>query len=149
MKVHLYTDGSCLSNPNGPGGWAYSYRHKNEFTQGCGNVKEATNNQMELRAAINGLKDINENFPKDTKVIVHSDSQYLVNGMKKWLKSWKRRQWKTAGGDRVANIAYWLDLEDVCEDRNITWVWVKAHSGDSENELVDKLARKTAEKLNV
>lgn len=135
----IYTDGSCLGNP-GAGGWAaISYRFRV-----CGGDLHTTNNQMELRAAIEGLDkalDLGE-----TSVKIFTDSNYVKDGITKWIKNWEKNNWKTASGSPVKNQKLWKRLYELSKRfLSLEWEWVKAHNGDPNNEAVDTLARRAAE----
>ena len=139
-SVHLFTDGTCLGNP-GPCGYAallvYNGRKK-ELSQG---YKNTTNNRMELLAVIEGLKAISERC----NVEVTTDSNYVKDGITKWIKNWQKNGWKTAAKKPVKNVDLWKALDVEVAKHNVNWHWVKGHSGHPENELVDDLARNAAE----
>lgn len=138
----IYTDGSCLRNPDGPGGWAAVIR---EVTTGT--VTElhegspaTTNNRMELSAAIAALA-----FPKTpAKIALYTDSQYLKNGITKWMAGWKRRGWKKADGQPVLNQDLWQELDALYSRHDVTFHWVKGHVGVELNERCDRLAKREA-----
>ena len=143
-QVHIFCDGACLGNP-GPGGWAALLRatragkpHEKMFS---GSEPMTTNNRMELRAAIEGLLALK----KPCRVELFSDSQYVVKGMKEWVFGWQRNHWKTAAKKPVVNQDLWQDLLSVSKPHEVTWNWVKGHSGHPENERVDEMARNEAE----
>lgn len=139
-SVQLYTDGSCLGNP-GPGGYGalLIYNgHKKELSQG---FKNTTNNRMELLAVIEGLKALSQ----PCKIDLTTDSNYVKDGITKWIKNWKKNGWKTASKQPVKNVDLWKKLDDAVQSHDISWHWVKGHSGHPENELVDDLARAAAE----
>jgi ribonuclease HI len=133
-KITVYTDGSCEPNP-GPGGWAAIILDGKEQTILKGYEKDSTNNRMELTAALEALRHIDRSKP----VILYTDSQYLKNGVEKWLKDWKARNWKRRGGP-LLNVDLWKQISEVIELRKITWRWVKGHNGNPYNERVDRLA---------
>lgn len=137
--VKIYTDGSCLKNP-GPGGWAALLVMGTQEKMISGGLKETTNNQMELQAATEGLKALT----RSCTVQLYSDSQYVVKGMKEWIKGWQKNNWKTAAKKPVANQEFWEELVKAAERHTITWHWVKAHAGHPENERVDEMARAQA-----
>ncbi|MBL4818075.1 MAG: ribonuclease HI [Deltaproteobacteria bacterium] len=139
MEVQIYTDGSCLGNP-GPGGWAALLIKGGREKLISGGKKETTNNQMELTAVIKSLSALR----RPCNVEVYSDSQYVVKGMKHWVHNWKKNNWKTAAKKPVSNQELWEKLCKVAEKHEITWHWVKAHSGHPENERVDEAAREEA-----
>ena len=139
-SVQLYTDGSCLGNP-GPGGYGalLIYNgHKKELSQG---FKNTTNNRMELLAVIEGLKALSQ----PCKIDLTTDSNYVKDGITKWIKNWKKNGWKTASKQPVKNVDLWKKLDEALQSHDISWHWVKGHSGHPENELVDDLARAAAE----
>jgi ribonuclease HI len=133
-KINVYTDGSCEPNP-GPGGWAAIILDGKEQTILKGYEKQSTNNRMELTAALEALRHIDRSKP----VILYTDSQYLKNGVEKWLKDWKARNWKRKGGV-LLNVDLWKQIAEVIDQRKITWRWVKGHNGNPFNERVDRLA---------
>ncbi len=135
MDVEIFTDGACKGNP-GPGGWAALLRYGHHEKQLSGAEAHCTNNQMELRAAIEALKILK----RRCSVILTTDSNYLRRGISEWLPNWKRKGWKTASGQPVKNVELWQELEQLAKYHEIQWRWVKGHSGHRENELVDELA---------
>jgi ribonuclease HI len=140
--VEIHTDGSSLGNP-GPGGWGALLRHGSVERELSGNEPDTTNNRMELLAAISALEALN----KPCSVDLHTDSQYVQKGIGEWLPGWIRRGWKTAGGDPVKNKDLWERLQRAASPHDIRWHWVRGHAGDPDNERVDRLARKAAERL--
>jgi ribonuclease HI len=124
----IYTDGSCLKNPNGPGGWAFCIIQENDkdIYYYCGGESSTTNNRMELTAVIEALLIINSN-----KCTIYSDSKLTINCAE---KNWKRK----------ANLDLWLKYDEVSYGKDITYIWVKAHNGNMYNEKVDKIAKKEA-----
>lgn len=140
--VHIHTDGACLGNP-GPGGWAALLRCKGRERELAGGDPATTNNRMELMGAIMALEALNE----PCVITLHTDSQYVRQGITEWMKNWVRRGWKTAGGDPVKNRDLWERLNAAAQRHTIEWKWVKGHSGDSGNERVDVLARNEAVRL--
>ncbi len=140
----IYTDGSCLKNPMGPGGWACVIRETatGKITELAEGAPVTTNNRMEMRAAIAALS-----FPKQpSKIALFTDSQYLKNGMTKWIYSWKKRSWKKADGTEVLNRDLWIELDRLYNEHKVSFHWVKGHVGVSENERCDELAKKEAMK---
>lgn len=134
--VDIWTDGSCLGNP-GPGGYAALLvfgPHEREVTGGAG---DTTNNRMELMAAIAGL----EALTRPCAVRLHSDSSYVVKGMREWISGWKRKGWK-----KVKNRDLWERLDGAASRHQVEWIWVRGHSGTPNNERVDKLAVAEAER---
>ena len=137
--VQIHTDGACLGNP-GPGGWAGLLRWRGIEREVAGGEPDTTNNRMELMAAIAALEALRE--PCD--VVLHTDSQYVRQGLTQWLPGWIRKNWKTAGGDPVKNRELWERLQAATLRHQIDWRWVKGHSGNPDNERVDVLARDEA-----
>ena len=140
----IYTDGSCLKNPNGPGGWAaiIEERATGSITELHGGEPSTTNNRMELAAAIAALS----HFTSPTAAQLYTDSQYLKNAFTKhWIANWKRNGWKTATGGDVKNKELWLQLDSLCQKHRITFQWVKGHAGNPLNERCDKLAKAEAQ----
>ena len=138
--VEIWTDGACLGNP-GPGGWAALLRLNGTEREISGGDPATTNNRMELMAAISAL----EALKRPCTVTVHTDSQYVRHGVMTWLRQWKARGWKTADRKPVKNVDLWQRLETAKAPHAITWLWVKGHSGNPDNERVDQLARLAAE----
>lgn len=137
--VQIHTDGACLGNP-GPGGWAALLRSNGRERELVGGEADTTNNRMELMAAICALEALKESCV----VTLHTDSQYVRQGITTWMANWVRRGWKTAGGDPVKNRDLWERLNLATRNHRIDWRWVKGHSGDPDNDRVDVLARDEA-----
>ena len=135
--VEVFTDGACKGNP-GPGGWGALLRYGNTEKELYGYQAESTNNQMELMAAIRGL----EALTRPSKVVLTTDSQYVRQGITKWIHNWKKNNWKTAQKKEVKNKELWQQLDAAAEKHDLQWNWVKGHSGHVENERVDELANK-------
>jgi len=135
--VILFTDGACSGNP-GPGGWAFILCHpaSGKRKEGSGGEPETTNNRMELRAVIEGLSSL-----KSPSIVeLHSDSQYVLNGLREWLPGWKAKGWKTAGRKPVKNQDLWQRLDELMQQHVMSFHWVKGHDGHPENERCDALA---------
>lgn len=135
-EVEIFTDGACSGNP-GPGGWGAILRagaHEKEIS---GGEHETTNNRMELTAAIRALKALKG----PSKVMLHTDSRYVMDGATKWLRRWKANGWKTADKKPVKNDDLWRALEEAAEHHEVHWRWVRGHSDHVENERADRLAR--------
>lgn len=135
-SVTIYTDGACSGNP-GPGGWGailISGPHRKELNGGEGLT---TNNRMELLAAISAL----ETLKKPSEVALWTDSNYVKDGISKWIHGWKRNGWKTADKKPVKNAELWQRLDEARRRHEIEWHWVKGHAGHPENERADELAR--------
>ncbi len=138
-SIEVHTDGSCLGNP-GPGGWAALLRYNGREKELAGGEPNSTNNRMELMAAIMALETLTE----PCQIVLHTDSQYVRQGITEWMSGWLRRNWKTAGGDPVKNRELWERLHAATKRHTIEWRWVKGHNGDPDNERVDELARNQA-----
>ncbi len=134
--VKIYTDGGCRGNP-GPGGYGVVLLHGERRKELSGGFRLTTNNRMELMAAIAGLKALK----RPCKVTLCSDSQYLVNAINKgWLTNWIKRNWIKSDKAEVKNIDLWQQLSELCKKHETTFVWVKGHDGNIENERCDRLA---------
>lgn len=133
--VEIFTDGACRGNP-GPGGWAALLRCQQDEKLLSGAEFETTNNRMELLAAISGL----EALKRPSVVELTTDSQYVRQGITQWIANWKRRGWMTAARKPVKNQDLWQRLDAANEQHQVTWHWVKGHSGHPENEAVDAAA---------
>ncbi|HXY57856.1 MAG TPA: ribonuclease HI [Methylocystis sp.] len=135
-RVQIWTDGACSGNP-GPGGWGAILRFGAHEKELRGGEAETTNNRMELMGAISAL----EALTRPCAVDLHTDSQYVKNGVTSWLEGWKARGWKTADKKPVKNVELWRRLEAAAERHDVAWRWVKGHAGDEMNERADALAR--------
>lgn len=136
--VRIYSDGACRGNP-GPGGWGVLLQYRDEERELYGAVDDTTNNRMELQAAIEGLKAIT----KPCSIEIYTDSQYVRNGITQWLSNWRMKNWKTANGKPVKNIDLWQQLDSLCQNyQDLSWHWVRGHSGHAQNERADALANK-------
>lgn len=139
-SIQLFTDGSCLGNP-GPGGYGALLIYNGHQKELANGFKLTTNNRMELMAVIEGLKVLKE----PCKVTLTTDSNYVKDGITKWIFNWKKNGWKTASKQPVKNVDLWQALDTEVARHQIDWHWVKGHSGHPENERVDDLAREAAE----
>ena len=138
MIVNLYTDGACKGNP-GPGGWGVVIiKNGKPVDEIYGGEINTTNNRMELLAVIHGLNQIE----KADMVRVNTDSMYVKNGITSWINKWVENGWKTAAKKDVANRDLWVKLQSIVKVREVTWNWVRGHSGDAGNERADFLANK-------
>jgi ribonuclease HI len=135
--VHLFTDGACSGNP-GPGGWAYILVHPASGSRRAqsGAEPDTTNNRMELAAVIAGLSALT----KPTRVELTSDSQYVLKGLREWLKSWKAKGWKTSTKQPVKNRDLWERLDTLIALHDVRFHWIRGHRGHAENEECDRMA---------
>ena len=138
--IKIYTDGSCLGNP-GNGGWSAIINDDGKFIKISGCEKNTTNNKMELTAPINALKKIN----KEKKIEIYTDSKYVKLGITEWIHKWTKNNWQTSKKEEVKNKELWIELFELTRSLEITWIWVKAHAGNTINEEVDLLAKQAAE----
>ena len=159
MNIEIYTDGACSKNP-GPGGWAYIMVNKDSKEEICrenGGEKSTTNNRMELMAVIRALKKIKEepaflagksggtlNYES---ISVHTDSQYVQQGISSWIFNWKKNNWKTASKQPVKNQDLWQELDALSALIKPEWIWVKGHAGNPLNEACDRLAVEACKKM--
>ncbi len=134
--VDIFTDGACSGNP-GPGGWGALLRWNGTEKELSGGEKNTTNNRMELMAAIAAL----ESLTRHMSVRLHTDSQYVKDGITQWIAGWKRNGWKTAARKPVKNEDLWKRLDIAQARHRVTWHWVRGHNGHAENERADQLAR--------
>ncbi|GBR43169.1 ribonuclease HI [Gluconobacter roseus] len=141
-RVEIWTDGGCKPNP-GPGGWGALLVCRGQEKELLGGHPETTNNRMELTAAAEAL----EALKRPCVVTLHTDSEYLRNGITRWHTGWVRRKWRNAAGDPVANMDLWQRILNAAKAHEIEWLWVKGHSGDENNERVDQLATRGREEL--
>ena len=137
--VEIATDGACKGNP-GKGGWGVVLRTGGTEKLLSGGEKHSTNNRMELMAAIQGLSALK----RPCRVILSTDSRYVMDGLTKWIKGWQKNGWKTAAKQPVKNADLWQALLDAAKPHRIQWVWVKGHNGHPDNERADKLASDAA-----
>ena len=140
--IEIWTDGACSGNP-GPGGWGVLIREGATSRELHGGEAATTNNRMELTAAISAL----ESLPEGASCILHTDSQYVKDGLTKWIRGWKKNGWKTADRKPVKNQAHWVELDSLVQIHKINWHWLKGHAGHPENERCDELARLEIDKL--
>lgn len=140
--VEIFADGACRGNP-GPGGWGALLRYKGKEKELFGAEAETTNNRMELTAVIKAL----ESMKRPCKINVTLDSKYVLDGIQSWIENWKKRGWKTASKKPVKNEDLWRQLDQLIQPHEISWNWVKGHSGHDENERVDQLANKGIDEL--
>ena len=136
-SVAIWTDGACSGNP-GPGGWGAILEFKGREKEIFGGAPDTTNNRMELTAAIEALKALS----RACEVELHTDSEYLRNGITKWIHGWKRNGWRTADKKPVKNADLWQALDTLIATHDVDWHWVRGHAGHDINERADELARK-------
>jgi ribonuclease HI len=141
QRVEIFTDGACKGNP-GPGGWAALLRLGRHEKEISGSEADTTNNRMEMIAVVRALKTLT----RPCRVVLHSDSRYVIDGMTKWIEGWQRKGWKNASKKPVRNADLWHDLIEAAAPHEIEWVWVRGHDGHTENERVDQLASDAAER---
>ena len=134
-SVEIFTDGACRGNP-GPGGWAALIRSGTREKEISGGEALTTNNRMELTAAIEALNALK----RPCRVELHTDSNYVRDGITKWIHAWQRNGWRTADKKPVKNADLWQQLLDAAARHLVRWNWVKGHSGHPENDRVDALA---------
>ena len=133
--IEIYTDGACRGNP-GPGGWGVLLIAGEDRRTMHGGESETTNNRMELTAAIEALNVLKG----ASQVVLHTDSKYVMDGIREWMPNWKKRGWKTAAKKPVKNQDLWQALDEASQRHQIDWRWVKGHSGNPGNEAADELA---------
>ncbi|MBN9060940.1 MAG: ribonuclease HI [Rhizobiales bacterium 65-9] len=140
--VVIYTDGACSGNP-GPGGWGAILRYGGHEKELRGGETPTTNNRMELMAAIAAL----ESLKRPVEVELHTDSQYLRNGITQWIHGWKKNGWRTADRKPVKNEELWKRLDAAVARHKVAWKWIKGHAGHEFNERADELARQAIKEL--
>ncbi len=138
-KIRLITDGACIGNP-GPGGWAYVLRYGDKVKEMSGFEPDTTNNRMELRAAVEGLRVLKE----ACEVEVITDAQYMKNGITDWIHKWKRNGWRTASKKPVVNQDLWQELDAEVARHKTEWSWTKGHASHADNNRCDELATAAA-----
>ncbi len=135
-KVIVHTDGACSGNP-GPGGWGAILDYNGTRKELSGGEANTTNNRMELMGAISAL----EALKRSCEVEMHVDSNYVKDGITKWIHGWKKNGWRTADKKPVKNSDLWQRLDAALKTHKVSWHWVKGHAGHDENERADELAR--------
>jgi ribonuclease HI len=136
-EVVIYTDGACKGNP-GPGGWGAWLRSGEHEKELFGGERLTTNNRMELTAVIEALSALKAG----SRVVLYTDSEYVRNGITSWIRNWRARGWLTADRKPVKNLELWQRLDALAARHEVTWRWVKGHSGDPGNERADALANR-------
>ncbi len=142
-RVEVFTDGACRGNP-GPGGWGVLLRFQARERELFGGEPETTNNRMELKAAIEGLRALRE----PCEVVLTTDSSYVRNGITNWLAGWKKNSWRTSSRKPVKNVDLWQELDQENARHKVEWHWVKGHSGHRENEIADRLANRGIDEMD-
>ena len=141
-EIKIWTDGACSGNP-GPGGWGVLLIAGTRRKELFGGAPDTTNNRMELMAAIEALNALK----RPSKVVLHTDSTYVMKGIQEWMVNWKKRGWKTANKKPVKNKDLWMALDEATERHDIAWRWVKGHAGVEGNEEADALANRGIDEL--
>ena len=144
MPVEIFCDGACSGNP-GPGGWGAILRYRGHEKELSGGAADTTNNRMEMTAAIESLASLK----RPCRVVLTTDSQYLVKGMTEWLAGWVRKGWVNSKKEPVLNRDLWERLQELAAVHDISWEWVRGHAGHPENERCDELARAAIAKLGI
>ena len=134
-EIEIWTDGGCKPNP-GPGGWGAVLKYGEHRKELSGAEATTTNNRMELTAAIQALSALK----RPSRVVLHTDSQYVKEGITRWLHGWVRKGWKTANREPVKNFDLWQALLAAMKPHDVHWAWVRGHSGNAMNERADELA---------
>ena len=140
--VQIFTDGACKGNP-GIGGWGALMQYGGQTRSLSGGVKLTTNNRMELLAVIRAL----EALTRPCKIWLHTDSKYVQKGICEWIHSWKKQDWRTSDKKQVKNNDLWKQLDQLAQQHQIEWFWVRGHSGHDGNEQADKLANQGVESV--
>lgn len=147
MEVTIYCDGACAVHTDQVGGYAAILKYGEECEEIVGGMQNTTNNQMELMSAIVAFRAVNDLFEGPCKIVVISDSQYVVKGMSEWLPNWQKKGWKTANKKPVSNKELWIELLALSERHEVMWKWTKGHSDCEENNKCDKLAVGAIDKI--
>ena len=142
-EIIIYTDGACRGNP-GPGGWGVVLESGKYYKEIYGGEPETTNNQMELTAAIKALQSLKRS---GLKVKLFTDSVYVKNGITQWLANWKAKGWKTSAKKPVKNAQLWQRLDEINQQHDVEWYWIKGHAGHEGNEKADQLANRAIDEL--
>ncbi len=140
--VEIYTDGACKGNP-GIGGWGAWLQYKGKEKSIFGGEEGTTNNRMEMTAVIRALETLKS--PRDVKI--YTDSSYVQKGMSEWLKGWKAKNWRTANKKPVKNDDLWKLLDELANQHQVEWIWVRGHNGNVGNERADELANQGVAEL--
>lgn len=143
-SIKIYTDGACSGNP-GPGGWAAVIIYGTKEIAVSGGEENTTNNRMELLATIRGIEEVGG----DRDIEIYTDSKYVKDGITVWIHNWKKNGWRTANKKPVKNIDLWQQLDRIIYKKAVQWHWIKGHSGDKYNDLVDSMAVEACNKMKV
>ena len=144
MEIKIYTDGACVGNP-GPGGWAAIIITGETKKELFGGEKLTTNNRMELTAAIKALEYCHDQEEKQLslkQIEIYTDSTYVKDGITVWINTWEKNNWKTTDKKNVKNVDLWKKLKELVKPNQVEWIWIKSHSNNPMNDLVDQLAKK-------
>lgn len=133
--LEIYTDGACSGNP-GPGGWGVVMKWNGHEKEMNGGEEDTTNNRMEMMAVVKALEAVKGK----PKIEIYTDSKYVIDGVEQWMKGWKARGWKTANKKAVKNQGLWQKIDALLAEHDVSFHWVKGHSGHPENERADSLA---------
>lgn len=142
--IEIYTDGACKGNP-GKGGWGALLKYRDVVRELYGAEAMTTNNRMELTAVIKALEALKR---PGLSVRLFSDSRYVLSGIEEWMPNWKARGWKTSNRKPVLNQDLWQRLDELSQQHDVEWRWVKGHSGDIGNEKADELANRAIEEMD-
>ena len=140
--VEIFTDGACKGNP-GPGGWGALLTFGGEQKELFGGEAQTTNNRMELTAVIEALAALK----RPARVVLHTDSQYVMKGITEWIRGWKAKGWRTASKEPVKNVDLWKRLDELAAGHHVEWRWVKGHAGHPGNERADALANRGVDSI--
>jgi ribonuclease HI len=140
--VDIYTDGACKGNP-GAGGWGALLKYDGKTREIHGGEPRTTNNRMEMTAVIRAL----EALPPGSRVRLHTDSQYVQQGISEWIHAWKKRGWRTADRKPVKNEDLWRRIDELAGAHEVEWLWIRGHDGNPGNERADALANLGVEQV--
>ncbi len=142
-NIEIFTDGACRGNP-GPGGWGAILRFGDHQKELHGGTAQTTNNRMDMTAVIEALMSVKET----AQIVITTDSKYVIQGMEEWLPQWKNRGWRTAAKKPVKNVDLWQQLDQLVNQHQVSWQWIKGHNGHVENERADWLANLGVDELS-
>ncbi len=147
--IEVFTDGGCSGNP-GPGGWAFVVRFRNELVRCSGGEAHTTNNKMELQAVIEALLFLNKHHrERSVPIVLHTDSEYVRQGITNWIHKWLKNDWKTTAKRPVKNKEYWVKLKELDDALRPQWKWVPGHAGVELNEECDSMVQDEIRKQNL